>query len=107
MQAAHRPKPRLESTVVGFDGIVRVLLEDVQGRWQLLVKHARVGVRTVGGHFHRTNADRKRPGEECSGRIQIAGDRQHDVDDRPVLVDSAVKVGPAPCDPHVKRCTHR
>jgi hypothetical protein len=59
--------------MVGVDWIVHVLLEDVQRRWQLLVKQARVGVATGGGHSHRTNADRQRPSEECCGRIPDRG----------------------------------
>jgi hypothetical protein len=47
-ETTHRPQPGLESSVVGFDGVIGVLLGDVASSGEKLVEHARVGGCSVG-----------------------------------------------------------
>jgi hypothetical protein len=44
-QPTHRSQPGLEPTMIGFDGVVRVLLHDVARGGQQLIDHLRVGRR--------------------------------------------------------------
>ena len=46
-QPTHRSEPGLEPTMIGFDRVVRVLLRDVARGGQQLIKHSRVGGRSV------------------------------------------------------------
>jgi hypothetical protein len=94
LQAAHRPQPRLQPSVIGFDRVVRVPLDGVQRRGDQLIEDPRIGRGPVGGDLGRDRARAQRAGEEPPGRGQVAPRGQHDVDDLTVLVDSPVQVGP-------------
>src|SRR5918998_6676625 len=50
-ETAHRPQPSLQPPMIGFDGIVPVLLGDVAGGGYQLLDHSRVGRCPVGGHL--------------------------------------------------------
>lgn len=47
-QFTHRFEPGLEPVMIGFDGVVRILLHDVARRRQQLIDHPRVGHRSRG-----------------------------------------------------------
>jgi hypothetical protein len=52
-QSAHRPQPGLQTPMIGFDGVIRILFGDVaRGGYQLL-DHSRVGRCPVGAHLGR------------------------------------------------------
>src|SRR4051794_18233553 len=58
LQPIHRSQPGLETSVIGFDSVVRVLLKDVsRGRGEL-VDHARVDRCPVGGDLDGVGPDR-------------------------------------------------
>jgi hypothetical protein len=76
-QSAHRPQPRLQSAMVGFDRVVRVPLDGMQCRGDQLIEDPRIGRGPVGGDLGRDGA--RRP--------QRAGDLA-------MLVNRPVKVGP-------------
>ena len=94
LQAAHRPKPRLESSMVGLHPVVAVLLQDVTSTRNEFVEHPRIHRRPVGRHLDRRRAVRQRAGEERPRRRAVATLRDQDVDDLAVLIDGAVEVGP-------------
>jgi hypothetical protein len=93
-QAAHRPQPGFQAAVVGFDRVVRILLHDVAGARQQLLKHARVGGRPVGAHLGGPRAVLERVGEELAGGRQFLLFGDQDVDDLAELVDRTVQLGP-------------
>lgn len=51
LQSAHRSEPALELTVVGFDRVVRVLLDVVPRRAQQLIEYGWVDRSGVGNHL--------------------------------------------------------
>jgi hypothetical protein len=56
MRAAHRPQSSLETPMIGFEGVIRVLLGDVARGGEQLIDHSRgrpVPACPVGGHFGR------------------------------------------------------
>lgn len=77
--------------MIGFDGIVRILLGDVAGGGQQLIKHPGVGRCPLGTHLARVWAMGESPGDEPAGsrHVPLLG-HQH-VDDLPDLVDRAVE----------------
>jgi hypothetical protein len=54
--------------VICFDRIVAVLLSDVTGGGQQIIKYSGVSGRSVGGHFGGQGAVLQRVGEEPAGR---------------------------------------
>ena len=66
LETAHRSKSGLEPTVIGFDGVVRVLLDPVQRVRGKLVQDPRVDRGPVGGDLHWDGSGAQRPGEELS-----------------------------------------
>ena len=48
LQSAHRPKPGLQPSMIRFDRVVCILLDDVQSRRGQLVEDPRINVRAVG-----------------------------------------------------------
>ncbi len=101
LQSAHGTQSSLQLTVIGFDRVIGVLLDNMQRSRQLFLEDPRVGVSPVGRHLDPTDTDGQRPSEEPPGCGQIAADAEHDVDDLAVLVDRPVQVGPAAGDPDV------
>ena len=92
--ATHRPQPSLESAVISFHTVVRVLLEDMPSSGGELLDHPRIDRRPVGGDLNRRQAVRQRAGEERPCGRAVAAFRDQDVDDLAVLIDRAVQVGP-------------
>ena len=70
-QAAHWPQSGLQSAVVGFDGVIRVLVQDMAGGGQQLIQCPWVSLCPVGGHLGRSRAVLQRAGEEPAGGRQI------------------------------------
>ena len=97
-QPTHRSQPALEPTMIGFDGIVRVLLHDVARGGQQLIDHPRVGRRPISAHLSRAWAMLESAGEESVSGRQIPVLRDEDVDDLAILVDRPVQINPAPGD---------
>jgi hypothetical protein len=85
--STHRSQPGLKPTMIGFDGVVRVLLHDVARGGQQLIDHPRVGRRTVGVHLGWAWAVLEGAGEEPASGRQIPTLRDEDVDDLAILVD--------------------
>src|SRR5947209_7425866 len=71
-QAAHGSQPGLQFAVIGFDHIIRILLEDMQGGGQQLIEYPEVGRRLVGGHLGWVWAVLECLGEEPTGGRQIS-----------------------------------
>jgi hypothetical protein len=94
VHSAHRPQPSLESPVISFHSVVRILLENVSRRRDEVVNDARVHRRTVRGDLDWSRTSLQRTGEERPGCRSVATLADQDVDDLPVLVDRAVEVGP-------------
>jgi hypothetical protein len=69
--AAHRPQPGIQAPVIGFDGVIRVLLGDVTRGGEQLLDHSRVGRCPVGGHLARAPAVIEGADEESAGGSQI------------------------------------
>jgi hypothetical protein len=68
-QSAHRSQSCFESSMIGLDGIVCVLLHDMARGGQQLIEHSRVGRCPIGGHLARAWAVLEGAGEEpASGR---------------------------------------
>ena len=66
-EAAHRSQPGLPSTVIGVNGVDDVLLVDVPGGGQQLIKHSRVSLCPIGDHLGRSPAMPQHAGEESAG----------------------------------------
>jgi hypothetical protein len=85
LQSTHRSKSVLELTVIGFDGIVLVLLEVVPGRGQQRVERGGVDRRGVGDDIAGKHLELPQcPGEEPAGRrgvpaLKAKPDRSVDV----------------------------
>jgi hypothetical protein len=68
-QPTHRFQPGFEPTVIGFDGVIRVLLHDMAHRGQQLIEYPRVGRRPISAHLCWAWAMLEGAGEELvSGR---------------------------------------
>lgn len=80
--------------VIGFEGVVRVLLGDMAGGGQRLVEYPRAGRRPIGGHLGRARSVLERAGEEPAGGREVPLLGGQDVDDLAVLVDGPVEVHP-------------
>ncbi len=93
-QAAHRPEPGLQPSVICLDRVIRVPLDDVQRRGNQLVKHPQVGGRAVGRDLGRGRARAQRPGEEAPRGCQVTARRQQNIYDLAMLVDRPVEIGP-------------
>ena len=76
--------------MVGFDCVVRVLLGDVAGRGQQLIKHSRIRSSPVGAHLGRSCAVVERLGEEPASGREIPLLRDENIDDLAELVDRPV-----------------
>ncbi len=87
--------------MIGFDGVVGILLGDMAGGGQQFVEDTGVGRGPVSGHLARANAVLKGAGKEPMGGRQIPLPGHQHVDDLAVLVDRPVKIGPAPGDFHI------
>jgi hypothetical protein len=90
----HRSQPSLQSAVIVFDGVARVLLHHMTGGGQQLIEHPQIGRRLVGRHLRRTGGALKHPGEEPVRGQQITLVGGEDVDDLAELVDRPVQVDP-------------
>jgi hypothetical protein len=101
LETTHRSESGLEPTVIGFDGVVRVLLDPVQGVRDKLVQDTRVDRGPVGGDLHRDDSGAQRSGEEHPRGCTITPGAQQDVDDLTVLVNPAVQIRPRAGDLHV------
>jgi hypothetical protein len=88
--------------MIGFDGIVRVLLHDMARGWQQLIEYPRVGMCPVGAHLGRVSAVLERTGEEPAGGHQIPLLGHQHVDDLPELVDRPIQVDSSPGDLHIR-----
>jgi hypothetical protein len=82
--------------VIGFDGIVRILLGDVAGGGQQLIEHPGVGRCPVGAYLARARAMGEGPGEEPAGGRQVPLLGHQHVDELPELVDRAGEIDPSP-----------
>jgi hypothetical protein len=96
-----RLRPRIgrnrefKPSMIGFDRVSGVLLQDMARRGQQLIDHSRVGGRLIGADFAGTWAVLQGTGEEpASGRqVSLLGD-QH-VDDLSELVNRPVQIHPS------------
>jgi hypothetical protein len=86
--------------MIGFDGVIRILLGDVtRGRYQLL-DHPRVGRRPIGSHLGGPWAVLQDTSEEPAGGGQIPFGRDQHIDDLAVLVDRPIN------KPTARRLSH-
>jgi hypothetical protein len=82
--------------MIGFDGIIRILLGDVaRGGYQLL-DHSWVGRCPVGGHLGRAWAVIEGANKEPAGGRQVPLLRDQHVDDLAALVDRPIQIHPPP-----------
>jgi hypothetical protein len=89
----------LQSTVIGLDRIIGVLLDVVPRLRDQLVEHGGVDRGGVGDDLAGCHLQcRERSSEEPSGRVGVAACRDEDVDDLSVLVDRPVYVAPDSVD---------
>ena len=65
----HRPQPGLQTAMIGFDGVGRVLLGDVAGGRQQLITDSRIRGSPVGAHLGRARAVLERLGEESASDL--------------------------------------
>jgi hypothetical protein len=94
-QTPHGSQPRLESSVIGLDRIISVLLNNVTRGRQQLIECPRVGGRPVGAHLSGARTVLKGAGEELAGGRQIPLLGHENIDDLAVLVDRPVQIDPA------------
>jgi hypothetical protein len=94
LETAHRSESGFESTMIGFDRVVRVPLDAVQRVRDQLVQDTWVGWGAVGRHLHRDGSGAQRAGQEHPGGGQITPGVEQDVDDLTVLVDGPMQVCP-------------
>ena len=94
-QTPHGSQPRLESSVIGLDRIISVLLNNVTRGRQQLIEYPRVGGRPVGAHLSRARTVLEGAGEELAGGRQITVLGHENIDDLAVLVDRSVQIDPA------------
>jgi hypothetical protein len=85
-------KSGLEPSMIGFDGIVCVLL----------IEHSCVGRGSVGGHLARAWAVLKGAGEEAAGGHQIPFLGDQHVDDLPELINRPVQIDPPSGGFHIR-----
>jgi hypothetical protein len=93
-ETAHRPQPGRQPSVIGFDGVVHIVLGDMAGGGHQLIDHPQVGGRAVGGDLGRGRSVLECAGEESAGARQIPLRRHQHIDDLPELVDCPVHVTP-------------
>jgi hypothetical protein len=89
-ESAHRPHSGLEPSMIGFEGIVRVLLHDMARGGQQLIEHSRVGRCPICGHLARSCAVLEGAGEEPASGREIPFLGYQYVDDLAELVDCPV-----------------
>ncbi len=70
-EPTHRSEPGLEPTMIGFDGIVGVLLHDVARGGQQLIEYPRVGRSPVSVHLGWARALLQGASEESASGRQI------------------------------------
>jgi hypothetical protein len=107
-EPTHRFQPGFEPTMIGFDGVVRVLLHDMARRGQQLIEHPRIHGSSVGAHPCWAWAMLEGAGEEPASGRQIPILRDDDVDDLAVLVDRPVQLDQRPATlTYVSSTNHR
>ena len=84
--------------MIGFDGVVGILLHDVARGRQQLIEYTWVGRRSISAHLGWTWAMLQGMGEESASGRQIPILRDKDVDDLAILVDRSIQIDPAPGD---------
>ena len=84
--------------MIGFDGVVRVLLHDMASRGQQLIEHPRIRGSSVGAHLCWAWAMLEGVGEELASGRKIPILRDEDVDDLAILVDRPIQIDSAPGD---------
>jgi hypothetical protein len=94
-EPTHRSQSGLEPNVIGFDGVVRVVLHDMARRGQQFIEHPRVRRSSVGAHLGWAWAMLEGAGEERASGRQIPMLRDEDVDDVAMLVDRPVQIDSA------------
>ena len=100
-----QPQPRLQPTMIRFNWIIRILLDDMQGGRQQLIEQPQVGWRPVGGHLHRLRSPLQCLSEEATRGCQIPLLRDQHIDGLAELVDRPVQVDP-PADDFDVRLIH-
>jgi hypothetical protein len=70
-ESTHRSQSGLEPTVIGFDGVIRVVLHDMARRGQQLIEHPRIRRSSVGAHLCWAWAMLEGAGEELASGRQI------------------------------------
>jgi hypothetical protein len=70
-EPTHRSEPGLEPTMIGFDGVVRILLHDVARGGPQLIEDPRVGRRPISAHLGWAWAVLEDAGEESASGRQI------------------------------------
>src|ERR687894_2600812 len=93
-QTPHRSQPRLESSMIGLDRIIPVLLHDMAYGRQQLIEHSRISRCPVGAHLAWARAVLKSSGEEPAGGRPVPVLRHQHINDLPELVDRPVEVDP-------------
>jgi hypothetical protein len=88
--------------VIGFDGVICVLLGDVARGGYYLLDHSRVGRWLVGDHLSRAHAVLEGAEEEPAAGCQLPLLRHQHVDDLAILIDRPVQIHPPPGDLHVR-----
>ena len=71
LDSAHRPQPRLQPAVIGFDPIVGVLLVDVPCGRDKFVEHPRIDRCTIRGDLARYRTTGQRPSEEARAALAL------------------------------------
>ena len=95
-ESTHRSQSGLEPTVIGFDGVVRVVLHDMARRGQQLIEHPRIRRSSVGAHLCWAWATLEGAGEDLASGRQIPILCDENVDDLAILVDRPVQIDAAP-----------
>ena len=105
-QAAHRPQPRLQTPMISFDGVVRVLLHNMTRGRQQLIDHPRIDRCPISGHLARIGAVFEGVGEKPASGRQIPLARDQHIDDLAELVDRPTQIPLSPSNPHI-RLSHK
>jgi hypothetical protein len=87
-----------EPTVISFDDVVGVQLQDVPSTRGVLVHDTRIDRRPVGGDLDGSGTEGQRAGEERPRSRAIATLGHDHIDHLAMLVDRTVEVGPAAGD---------
>ena len=84
--------------MIGFDGVVRILLHNVTRRRRQLIEYPRIGRRPISAHLGWAWAVLESTGEEPASGRQIPLLGHQDINDLAILIDGPVQIDPTPSD---------